>query len=441
MLYEAFFILMDIKELYKIYKDHPEVTIDSRVCPSGGLFFALRGTRTDGNRYAEDALRKGCAYAIVDDPKVVRGSGYILVKDTLKTLQGIAKEHRKHLNVPVLAITGSNGKTTTKELIMRILSRKYHVAGTIGNLNNHIGLPLSILKVRSDAEIVVLEMGANHPGEIAELCKIADPTYGIITNIGKAHLEGFVSVKQIIKTKTALYYYLRKNGGTIFFHQNDAILKDKLLPSDNLVSYGTNGQPDYLFADPRMNPYLSFLWKKTTGDKRVKTQLYGMYNFENVMAAITVGAYFGVEDDMILDAVNDYVPENMRSQIKQTGKNTVILDAYNANPTSMRYAIEEFAKQPAEKKALILGDMAELGEQSEVEHEKILQLVRNKDFSPENVFLAGEMFSRLSGHYKYLGFKTTRDLIDYLKKNTLRNYMILLKGSRLMKMEEVLSVI
>ncbi|MCD6201477.1 MAG: UDP-N-acetylmuramoyl-tripeptide--D-alanyl-D-alanine ligase [Bacteroidales bacterium] len=432
---------MDIKELYKIYKDHPEVTIDSRICPAGGLFFALRGTRTNGNLYAEDALRKGCSYAIVDDPKAVRGSGYILVKDTLKALQGIAKEHREHLDIPVIAITGSNGKTTTKELILQILSHAFLVSGTYGNLNNHIGLPLTLLKTPKKAEVLVLEMGANHPGEIAELCKIARPTYGIITNIGKAHLEGFLSIEQIIETKTALYDYLRQNEGTIFFHWNNPVLKDNLLLSDHRVSYGTDERSDYFFTDAIMDPYLSFLWKKSSGDKRVRTQLYGMYNLENVMAAITVAAYFGVEDNMILKAVYDYVAGNMRSQIVHTDKNIVILDAYNANPTSMKFAVEEFANQPNEKKALILGDMAELGEQALEEHEHILQLIRHKGFVPENVFLTGKIFSSLSGEYGYKGFVTTPDLISYLRKNSLKNYMILVKGSRIMKMEEVLTFI
>ncbi len=441
MLYEAFFVLMDIKELYKIYKDHPEVAIDSRVCASGGLFFALKGTRADGNRYAEDALRKGCAYAIVDDPNVVKGPAYLLVKDALKALQDIAKEHREHLNIPVIAITGSNGKTTTKELIVHILSHAFQVSGTSGNLNNHIGLPLTLLRTSKEAEILVLEMGANHPGEIAELCKIARPTHGIITNIGKAHLEGFLSLEQIIETKTALYDFLRKNDGIIFFHRNDTILNNNLLSSDYQVSYGTDERSDYFFTDPVTDPYLSFLWKRSSGDKRIRTQLYGMYNLENVMAAITVAAYFGVEDDVILKAVYDYVAGNMRSQIIHTDKNIVILDAYNANPTSMRYAVEELSNQPHEKKALILGDMAELGEQALEEHDKILQLIRQKRFSPEKIFLAGKIFSSLSGEYGYKGFESTGDLIGFLGKNKLKNAMILVKGSRIMKMEEVLKVI
>ncbi len=440
MLYGAFFILMDIQELYKIFRQNPQITIDSRQCPAGGIFFALKGEHADGNRYAADALKNGCAWAVVDDPAVVKGPQYIPVSNTLQALQSLAEEHRKHLLLPVIAITGTNGKTTTKELLMNVLSRKYKVAGTRGNLNNHIGLPLSLLTATPETEILVLEMGANHPGEIADLCRIARPTHGLITNIGKAHLEGFGSLERIIETKTALYGSLRSNRGTIFYHQEDTVLKKKIKEGDRTVSYGT-GKADYRFGEPVADPVLSFLWKSPNGSRKVETQLYGKYNFGNVMAALTIGAYFGVEEDDILGAIKDYVPANMRSQILRTGKNTVILDAYNANPVSMKFAIGEFAKQPDEKKALILGDMAELGRQSGKEHRKILELIRRKGFSGKNVYLAGKIFYRLSKHGEYPAFISTGELMDYLKKNPLENYLILVKGSRLMQMEDILPVI
>ena len=441
MIYEAFFIPMNIEKIYQIYLSHRKVTIDSRSCADGSVFFALKGDHVNGNQFAKDALDKGCAFAVVNDPAIVKDSRYILVKDPLRTLQELAGEHRRHLHIPVIAITGTNGKTTTKELAIRVLSKKYKVSGTTGNLNNHIGLPLTILGSHHDTDLLVLEMGANHPGEITGLCELADPTHGLITNIGKAHLEGFGTIEQIIDTKAALYRYLRKKKGTIFYNQDNEILKKELSPADVRISYGMDDQADYRFRNPVADPFLSFDWQSLSGDLKVTTRLYGLYNFENVMAAITIGAFFDVNETDILRAVKDYVPENMRSQVITTGKNTVIMDAYNANPTSMRLAIQEFIKQQGGKKVLILGDMLELGDKTEEEHERILQMIREHKFSPGRVFLSGKTFASLSSHFGYKGFEKTKELISYLRSYPIEDHLILIKGSRLMKMEEVVGVL
>ncbi len=389
--------------------------------------------------YASQALEKGCAYAVVSDPAVVHDERYILVKDTLSTLQELARYHRQQLDVPVLAITGTNGKTTTKELIIGVLSRKYKVTGTRGNLNNHIGLPMTLLAADRETGILVTEMGANHPGEIAFLCGIADPTHGIITNIGKAHLEGFGSFEKIVETKTELYDHLAKKGGVVFYNAGNPILKKEVRKVRNRISYGLEGEgADISFRRSGKGSPLRFIWNAPDGERLVKTRLYGSYNLENVMAAVAVGVGFGVPPEDITEAVSEYVPENMRSQVITTQKgNTVILDAYNANPTSMEFAILEFAGLEGDKKAVILGDMLELGSYAEGEHNRILKLLKMKGFE-NNVYLAGKYFAGVSGKYGYTGFSDSRELKAYLKRTNWTGYTILIKGSRLMQLEELL---
>ncbi len=429
---------MKLEALYSIYSSHPVIVIDSRKAEKGAIFFALKGEKYDGNAFARQALEKGCAYAVVSDPSYDDDDRFLLVEDPLKTLQELAAYHRQQLDIPVLAITGTNGKTTTKELILAVLSKKYRVTGTPGNLNNHIGLPLTLLSADKKTEILITEMGANHPGEIAFLCDIADPTHGLITNIGKAHLEGFGSYENIIRTKSELYEYLRKKGGVVFYNYDNKILKERAGKIRNRVSYGTNEKADISFRPKEGGTTLTFIWNAPGGERVLKTSLYGGYNLENAMAAIAVGVGFGISPDDIVSAVSGYVPANMRSQVIRTKRgNTVILDAYNANPASMRLAIDEFVKLEGERKAMILGDMLELGRYAEEEHEKILDLLKEKGME-ENVYLAGEIFFKFSGRYGYKGFKGTPAVKAFLKKNRFEGYTILIKGSRLMRLEALL---
>jgi len=429
---------MKLEELYSIYSAHPVVITDSRNAEKGAIFFALKGEKYDGNVFARQALDKGCAYAVVSDPSLADDDRFILVEDTLKTLQDLAGYHRQQLDIPVLAITGTNGKTTTKELIVAVLSKKFRVTGTQGNFNNHIGLPLTLLSADKTTEVLVTEMGANHPGEIAFLCDLADPTHGLITNIGKAHLEGFGSFENILRTKSELYDYLRKRGGVVFYNYDNDLLKERAGKVRSRVSYGTDEKADISFRPLKEGKMLTFVWKAPGGERVVRTHLYGGYNLENAMAAVAVGVGFGVPPEDIVDAVSSYVPGNMRSQVIRTKRrNTVVLDAYNANPASMRSAIEEFVLLEGGKKAVILGDMLELGKYAEDEHEKILELLKEKGME-ENVYLAGENFFRLSGRYGYKGFEVTTALKAFLEKNRLEGYTILVKGSRLMRLEELL---
>ena len=429
---------MKVEELYSIYSAHPVVITDSRDAEQGAVFFALKGEKYDGNAFARQALDKGCAYAVVSDPSLGDDDRFILVEDPLKTLQELAAYHRQQLDIPVLAVTGTNGKTTTKELIVAVLSKKFRVTGTQGNFNNHIGLPLTLLAADKTTEVLVTEMGANHPGEIAFLCDLAAPTHGLVTNIGKAHLEGFGSLENILRTKSELYDYLRKRGGVVFYNDDNDLLRERAGKIRNRVSYGTDEKADIPFRPLKEGKMLTFVWKAPGGERGVRTHLYGGYNLENAMAAVAVGVGFGVPPEDIVDAVSSYVPGNMRSQVIRTKRrNTVVLDAYNANPASMRSAIEEFVLLEGEKKAVILGDMLELGEYAEDEHEKILELLKEKGME-ENVYLAGENFFRLSVRYGYKGFEITTALKAFLEKNRLEGYTILVKGSRLMRLEELL---
>ena len=427
---------MKITELYEIYKQYPFITTDTRNHLANSIFFGLKGENFDGNTYIEQALEQGCAYAIGDDLNLPKNNPRIIpVENVLQTLQELSRFHRRTLQIPVIGITGTNGKTTTKELIAAVLSSKYHVLYTQGNLNNHIGVPLTLLSMTKKHDMAVIEMGANHPGEIAELAAIAEPNYGLITNVGKAHLEGFGSFENVIKTKAELYRFLGKTGGKIFINQDNPYLN--AIPVDaEKIYYG--GQPGVFVRGEIVennSPFLNLKWFTGEQGYEVKTQLIGNYNFENALAAATIGTYFAVEPGKICEALTNYSPQNNRSQLLETSKNHLIVDAYNANPTSMLASLENFSVMKTSPKAVILGDMKELGKESVLEHQKILHFIDENPF--EKVFLCGEIFSGLSNG-KYPSFPHVDLLVEHLKNENLQGYYVLIKGSRGIKLEKVI---
>ena len=352
---------MKIDTLYKIFVRNPKICTDSRNVSKGSIFFVLKGESFNGNKFAAQALKQGSSYAVVNEQKYVTDERYILVDDVLFSLQQLALFHRMHFNIPVIAITGTNGKTTTKELISNILAKRHHVVSTFGNLNNHIGVPLSLLKIKDNTEIVIIEMGANHRGEIAKLCELALPSHGMITNIGTAHLEGFGNIETIIRTNTELYEYLDKKGGTIFFNKGNDILVDHLSEIGcKKISYGGKSE-NYSGIIISSVPTLEMKVLIDNNSFALKTNMFWAYNFENVLAAIRIGLYFNVEIKTIINAVESFKPINNRSQIVNTAVNTLICDAYNANPTSMKLAIDDFLLINNVKKVLILGDKPDYG--------------------------------------------------------------------------------
>lgn len=421
---------MNIEDLYGLYKKSSGVETDTRKIEQGKLFFALRGENFNGNSFAEAALKKGAIAAIVDDPSLT-GENIYYFQDSLKALQELAKFHRKQLNIPVIGITGTNGKTTTKELVNAVLSKKYKTYATKGNFNNHIGVPLTLLSIDSNIELAIVEMGANHIGEIEFLCDIANPEYGVITNIGKAHLEGFGSVEGVITAKSELYRHIEANNGTIFINESNPVLSS-IKYRGTRVPYMTK-ESDYFARLDNSSAFLAFDIN-LEHEYEVRTNLVGGYNLENAVAAIAIGDYFNVDHDSVFDAISEYVPANSRSQMKDTGKNIVICDYYNANPSSMSIAIENFAKTEAENKMLILGDMFELGSSSLEEHIKIIDLVKDNNF--DDVLLVGETFKKVSD--KYMAVKTVEECNLYLKNTRFKEKLILIKGSRGNRLEEVL---
>lgn len=420
---------MNLSALYQIFLDCQLVTTDSRNCPEGSLFIALKGESFNGNAFAGKALETGCAYAIIDEPEyAVEGDQrYILVDDCLQTLQQLANYHRRQLGTRVIGITGTNGKTTTKELISAVLSQSHNILYTLGNLNNHIGVPSTLLRLKAEHDLAVIEMGANHPGEIKFLSEIVEPDCGIITNVGKAHLEGFGSFEGVIKTKGELYDFLRKKeGSTVFIHHDNAYLMN-IAGGLNLIPYGTE---DDLYVNGRItgnSPYLTFEWKagKNGETYQVQTQLIGEYNFPNALAAITIGLFFGVEAAKINEALAGYTPQNNRSQLKKTNDNTLIIDAYNANPTSMMAALQNFRNMEVPHKMLLLGDMRELGAESAAEHQKIADYIKECDF--EEVWLVGEQFA--AAEHSFKTYPNVQEVIKELETNKPKGYTILIKGS------------
>lgn len=429
---------MTLPGLYQIFMNCNGVTTDSRNCPKGSLFFALKGDSFDGNKFAASTIQNGCRYAIIDEPEylVKDDKHYILVDDSLKALQELANYHRHQLGTRIIGITGTNGKTTTKELISTVLSQSHNVLFTIGNLNNHIGVPLTLLRLKADHDLAVIEMGANHPGEIKFLANIAEPDYGIITNVGKAHLEGFGSFEGVIRTKGELFDFLRERGdSTVFIHHDNPYLMN-IANGLNLIPYGSANS---LYVNGHVtgnSPYLSFEWKAGKEGQRyeVHTQLIGDYNFANALAAITIGRFFGVEPKKINKALTDYRPSNNRSQLKETADNTLIIDTYNANPTSMMASLNNFYNMKADNKMLILGDMRELGTESIPEHQKIIDFLKKCDF--KNVILVGSQFTATDSPYQT--YPDAQALIGYLRENKPKGYTILIKGSNGIKLFTIL---
>ncbi len=432
--------------LYQIFSENPVISTDSRNCPKGSIFFALKGNNFDANFFAAKALQNGCAYAVVDNAEVATDERFILVDNVLTTLHELAREHRRILGTPIIGITGSNGKTTTKELIASVLSQKFNIHFTKGNLNNHIGVPLTILQLKSEHEFAIIEMGANHCGEIKILSEISCPDYGIITNVGKAHLEGFGSFEGVMQTKAELYDYIATKGKMIFINASNPYLlqmseKAGLKTPDKKKCYQT-AKPDNLqplsYCITGNSPFLQMRCANNEGTVfDVNTQLTGIYNAENVMAAITIGDYFGLTLDEIKNGIENYEPRNNRSQLTKTDKNTIIVDAYNANPTSMTASVTNFAELQNADKMLILGDMLELGEYSKIEHQNLIDLLRKLNF--KNVMLVGAEFGKTDHNYK--SFENVENLIEYIQNNPVNDHLILIKGSRGIQLEKTIQLL
>lgn len=413
------------------------VSTDTRNLPAGCMFFALKGPNFNANSLAPKALAQGAAFAVIDEVPESENECFILVQDVLQTLQQLANYHRRQLKIPFLAITGSNGKTTTKELVREVLSKKFRTLATKGNLNNHIGVPLTLLSIRSDIEFAVIEMGANKQGDIEELANIAEPDFGIITNIGKAHLEGFGGLDGVARGKSELYYFLFRRKGLAFVNGNQQKLVELSNRLENVITYGSNQLT--LFSPIQIkvemlafNPTVIFA---LPGRSEVVTHLGGTYNFENIMTAIAVGKHFGVNDEGIETAIAAYAPDNMRSQIIEKGSNRILMDAYNANPTSMEHALRNFSLAEHNKKVVILGDMFELGTEGPAEHQRVADTARGLGF--ERVLFAGSVFSKVLAGQPDV-YATTADLISEVKNSKFENTFILIKGSRSMRLEEVL---
>jgi UDP-N-acetylmuramoyl-tripeptide--D-alanyl-D-alanine ligase len=428
--------------LYQLYQKYPEIVTDSRKITKDCLFFALKGETFDGNRFAQTAIEAGAAYAIVDDPNLPPQERLYVVTDVLTALQDLARHHRRQFDIPILVITGSNGKTTTKELVSNVLAAHYRTHFTKGNLNNHIGVPLTLLAMPADTEVAVIETGANHVGEIDFLCRIAEPTHGLITNVGKAHLEGFGSFEGVKQTKSELYRYLSAHRGTIFLNQDELFLKDLIPAGTRTLTYGKSEKPNvntpYIETVLKsVHPFLAVAFLSDKGRlMTVKTQLVGVYNFNNIQTAIAVGRYFKVPTAKIKAAMESYVSSNNRSQIVKRGDATILLDAYNANPSSMRGALQNLSEMPFKTKIAILGDMRELGADSLVEHEVILKLAQSFDF--QKVITVGSEFGKvhtaLDAH-----FETTLAVKNWFQKMKLdTTTCVLIKGSRGMKLETIL---
>ena len=391
---------MSIIDLYDLFIHNPQITTDSRNCPKGSIFFALKGDKFDGNQYAGKALASGCVYAVIDNPDYYIGERTILVDNVLKTLQQLAHHHRKVLGLPIIGITGTNGKTTTKELLAAVLSTKFNLLYTEGNFNNHIGVPLTLLRLTHDHEMAVIEMGASHPGDIKELVDIVHPNYGIITNVGRAHLEGFGSFEGVIRTKGELYDYIRRSKGKIFIKKENEYLQS-IAKGIEQITYG-NG--DDAFASGQVvscDPFLVFNWKQQGKLHTVETHMIGSYNLDNVLAAVAVGRFFKIPAERISRAIAAYEPTNNRSQFKKTDNNELIIDAYNANPSSMKVALDNFITMPVQPKAIILGDMRELGPTSDELHAEVVEQIKKGQF--DKVFLCGEHFSKVGKEFSYDG--------------------------------------
>lgn len=429
---------ISIAVLHQYFLQSDGVCTDTRNITPQSLFIALKGDNFDGNQFVEQAIKSGAKYAITSDTNFADNKQIFYVKDTLIALQDLANYHRKQFNIPVIAITGSNGKTTTKELFNAILSKKYKTLATKGNLNNHIGVPLTLLQLNHEHQVAIIEMGANHQGEIALLSKIAEPSIGLITNVGKAHLEGFGGIEGVIKGKTELYRFLQEQNGLIVYNADNAILKEKV-NHHSTMCYAFNNEADCVGMIEKDQPFLRLNYRYKNGNTvSVDTNLIGLYNAENILSAICVSKYLQVDDQSIVDGIGSYAPDNSRSQIIKQGSNTIILDAYNANPSSMKAALENFSKMEAQHKIVILGDMFELGETSVEEHHQIATQALNSN--AKQCIFVGPLFCKSDAAQTQQCFQNVPDAMNYLKTLSIKENTILIKGSRGMKMEQILSV-
>jgi len=433
--------MISIPDLYTLFHQHPSISTDSRHIAPGSIFFALKGDNFNGNAYAKQALDKGAAYAVVDEAAYSDDDRCLLTEDVLTTLQQLANHHRRQLKIPVIGITGSNGKTTTKELLYAVLAEKYKTFATKGNLNNHIGVPLSILSITAEHEMAVIEMGANHRKEIEQLCGIALPNYGLITNVGKAHLEGFGGMEGVKKGKGELYDYISKSGGKIFLNGDNAILLEMAgtYGITNPIVYTTARESSCKGELLSSHPFLTVAWTCGKNHGEVHSQLIGAYNLENILAAICVGNYFDVDAQQVKHAIESYAPDNSRSQVVLKGDNKIILDAYNANPTSMAAALKNFSELRDTRKVVFLGEMAELGDESEREHQALADLLNAMQF--DELVLVGKKFKAVKLAKKYECLDSSEEAAAYAKQKKYTHASILIKGSRSMKMEKVLEAL
>ncbi len=426
---------ISIPKLYSLFlKTNQSVCTDTRNLIPNSIFFALKGANFDANEFAENAINLGCTYSIVDNTNYLNHPNIFLVKNVLKALQELANYHRKQLKIPILAITGSNGKTTSKELINCVLSKKYKTHATLGNLNNHIGVPLTLLGINNSHQFAIIEMGANHQGEIELLCKIAEPDIGLITNVGKAHLEGFGGIEGVKKGKSELYKYIKSKNGKIFINGDDDVLLS-LATGIEKICYGLKNTNSIIGVNDSKSEMVSFRFMSQIEKNQttiINTQIIGTYNFINCLAAVCIGKQFMIDDESIKQALENYIPNNNRSQLIKTENNTIILDAYNANPNSIKVALENFTQYKNQKHLILLGDMFELGIYSKNEHQKVLNLLIELNFS--EAILVGEEFYKLNAD-QFIKFKTTNECRDYLKNQKKSNYIVLIKGSRSMRME------
>ncbi len=435
--------MIQTSQLYQYFLENPKVETDSRKAGPGQLFFALKGANFDGNKFAAQAVAAGAAFAVIDDPQYAQGAQFLLVDDVLKSLQDLARFHRQQFTIPVLAITGSNGKTTTKELISAVMGSHYSTHFTKGNFNNHIGVPLTLLNMKADAKVAIIEMGANHLREIAGLCKIAEPTHGLITNIGKAHLEGFGGLEGVKKGKSELYDFLSQESGVAFVNHSEAYLPELSQSVNKKIRYQKSENPSLEIVSYEMKvietvPFIKVAFLSSEGVlQEINTQLIGAYNVNNVMSAVAVGRYFKVPDEKIISAIESYCPDNNRSQIIQKGSNTFVLDAYNANPTSLEKALESFALRAGGSKIAILGDMLELGTYTEEEHRRILKMAL--ELLGNKVVVVGKYFSKAAEEEKLPSFRDVKELRAWFLAEHFENTLFLLKGSRGIQLEKLLA--
>ncbi|MEN8810143.1 MAG: UDP-N-acetylmuramoyl-tripeptide--D-alanyl-D-alanine ligase [Flavobacteriales bacterium] len=425
----------NLEQLYNHYTKYPKISTDTRNIEKNSLFFALSGDNFDGNKFAEEALNKGAQFAVISDPELNKDERFLLVEDTLQALQNLAKFHRNTLKIPVIGITGSNGKTTTKELIKSALSEKYNVFATQGNLNNHIGVPLSLLSITAEHQIAIIEMGANHQKEIEFLANICNPDCGLITNIGKAHLEGFGGIEGVEKGKTELFSNLTSRGKQVFINTSDERLNQYTVKT-KAITYGSQSA-DYLGKVTSSHPFLSLEVSYKENRYEINSQLIGTYNWNNIMAAVVLADYYGVEPNSIQKGIENYTPTNNRSQLVEQGSNKIILDCYNANPSSMKEAIYNLVKSESEKKFFILGDMLELGKDAKKEHEAIVELLMDHELKG---VLVGKLFKSVKQN-EYISFVNNVAAKKFLKTNPKRDTLFLIKGSRGIKLETIQEVL